>query len=380
MKLDKINSNKISLEINSLSLEKVLNALWKRKINIINIKKVSITTMIITVDYVHYNEIEEIVKKSKGKVRIVGKSGLLFLLEMLRKEVTLILGGIFFFIVLYILSTYVWAIEIKTGESLPPYEIRSELKELGVMPGIAKKNLDVYELEKKIMNINDNILWVRARIEGSILKVSIEEKINPPTINTEKNINDCTAKMYGEIKRVFITNGTGNVEVGDIVNEGDILIKGIQGKEESEYQFATPAKGTIIANTFYEKEMEVQVRGSKLMKTGDKTKEIYLKIFGRKIYIKKDINKFKYYDKIEVNNWFINTITYFKKEKEKINTDIESEIDEATNKLEQSLLKDLSNDAKIVDKKVEIEEIDGEKIRVKVNFVVEQDIAQETTY
>lgn len=380
MKLDKINSNKIRLEISSLSSEKILNTLWKRNINIINVKKVSITTMIITVDYIHYNEIEEIVKKSKGKVKILGKSGLLFFLERLRKEINLILGGIFFLIVLYILSTYIWGIEIKTGESLPPYEIRSQLSELGVKPGIAKKDLNVYELEKKIMNINDNILWIRARIEGSILRVSIEEKVDPPTISSEENINDCIAKMYGEIKRVFVTNGTANVEVGDIVNEGDVLIKGVQGKEESEYKFETPAKGTVIANTFYEKEMEIQVKGSKLVKTGDKSKEIYLNIFGRKIYIKKDINKFKYYDKIEVNNWFVNTITYFEKEEQKINADIQVEIDKAANKLEQSLLKDLTNDAKIVDKKVETEDVDGERIRVKVNFVVEQDIAQETTY
>ena len=153
MKLDKINNNKIRLEISSLSSEKILNTIWKRNINIINVKKVSITTIIITVDYIHYNEIEEIVKNFKGKVRVLGKSGFLFFLERLRKEITLILGGIFFLIVLYILSTYVWGIEIKTGESLPPYEIRNQLGELGVKPGIAKKNLDVYELEKKIMSI-----------------------------------------------------------------------------------------------------------------------------------------------------------------------------------------------------------------------------------
>lgn len=38
------------------------------------------------------------------------------------------------------------------------------------------------------------------------------------------------------------------VTVGDIVNEGDILINGTQGKEGVEFE--TPAKGTVIANTF----------------------------------------------------------------------------------------------------------------------------------
>ena len=34
---------------------------------------------------------------------------------------------------------------------------------------------------------------------------------------------------------------------------------------------------------------------------------------------------------------------------------------------------------KIIDRKIEAEEIDGERIRVKVNFVVEQNIAKEST-
>ena len=47
----------------------------------------------------------------------------------------------------------------------------------------------------------------------------------------------------------------------------------MQGKEGEEYE--VPAKGIVIANTFYEKEMEVQVSGSKLEKTGKRGRDIY---------------------------------------------------------------------------------------------------------
>ena len=124
------------------------------------------------------------------------------------------------------------------------------------------------------------------------------------------------ASRAGEIKRIFIEAGSANVTVGDIVNEGDILINGTQGKDGVEFE--TPAKGTVIANTFYEKEMEVQISGKKLIRGEGKLKDIYLNLFGKKIYLKKAIKKFKYYDKIESNKGIINTITYFERKEEEI--------------------------------------------------------------
>ena len=185
------------------------------------------------------------------------------------------------------------------------------------------------------------------------------------------------ASRAGEVKRIFIEAGSANVSVGDIVNEGDILINGIQGKEGVEFE--TPAKGTVIANTFYEKEMEVQISGKKLIRGEGKLKDIYLNLFGKKIYLKKAINKFKYYDKIESNKGVINTITYFERKEEEINIDKEVAIQEAAKKLEESLTKEITNDGKIIERKIETEKVDNERIMVKVNFVVEQNIAKEAT-
>ena len=110
-----------------------------------------------------------------------------------------------------------------------------------------------------------------------------------------------------------------------------------------------------------------------------KLKDIYLNLFGKKIYLKKAINKFKYYDKIESNKGVINTITYFERKEEEINIDKEVAIQEAVKKLEESLAKEITNDAKIIERKIETEKVDSERIMVKVNFVVEQNIAKEVT-
>jgi len=285
----------------------------------------------------------------------------------------LVIGTLIFFIVIYILSNYIWAIDIQTQRNLSPFEIRQQLSSVGVKPGLNKSQIDVYAIEKKMEDLNSQIMWIRIRVEGSTLKLVIKEKVNPPS--TEKTLfNQVVAKMDGEVKRVYTNSGNPAVVPGDIVRTGDDLILPIQGREGFEQE--VKPSGTVIANTFYEKFMEVQISGEKLERTGEKDSDIYLKLFERKFYLKKAINRFQYYDKIEEKDGVVNKIIYFEKKGKTVSLDKENTVKEASKKLQESLRKTLSNDAKIMDSKITVEDIKDGKILVKVIFTVEQDIAR----
>lgn len=367
-----MKSGQITIEVNALMPEKILNLLWNNQIYTSNIIKISLTTIRFTIDYKDYKEAEILIKKHKGKVKIVKTSGIIVLVMKMKRKVSLVIGVCAFFAVIYVLSTYIWAIDIQTQRNLSPFEIRQQLSSIGIRPGLSKSQINVYELEKKMEDLNDQIMWIRIRIEGSTLKLNIKEKVNPPS--TEKTLyNQVIAKMDGEVKRIYTNSGNPAVSPGDIVKKGDNLILSIQGREGFEQE--VKPSGTVIANTFYEKFMEVQISGEKLERTGEKKSDIYLSFFGKKIYLKKAINGFKDYDKIEEKNGFFNKIIYFEKKGTKINLDKDKTVKESTEKLHASLIKTLSNDAKIIDKKVTVDDIGNGKILVKVIFTVEQDIA-----
>ena len=166
---------------------------------------------------------------------------------------------------------------------------------------LSKSQINVHEIEKKMEDLNDQIMWIRIRIEGSTLKLVIKEKVNPPS--KEKILfNQVVAKMDGEVKRIYTNSGNPAVVPGDIVKKGDNLILPIQGREGFEKE--VKPSGTVIANTFYEKLMEIQISGEKLERSGRKNSDMYLSFFGKKIYLKKAINAFDYYDKIEEKNGF----------------------------------------------------------------------------
>jgi len=373
MMFRKIKSGQVTIEVNALMPEKIINVLWDNEIYICNIVKIDLATIRFTIYFKDYKHTEALIKKSKGKVRIVNTSGIIVLLMKLKRKVSLVIGAGLFFIVIFILSNYIWAIDIQTQRNLSPFEIRQQLSAIGIRPGLSKAQVNVRELEKKMEDLNDQIMWIRIRIEGSTLKLVVKEKVNPPS--QEKMLfNQVVAKMDGEVKRIYTNSGNPAVIPGDIVKKGDNLILAIQGREGFERE--VKPNGTVIANTFYEKFMEVQISGEKLERTGKKNSSIYLSFFGKKIYLKKAINRFDSYDKIEEKNGFINQIIYFEKKGKNVNLNRDNTIKEAKEKLQDSLKKTLSNESKIIDDKVTVEDVESGKILVKVIFTVEQDIAQ----
>lgn len=373
MILNKFISGKLTIEIKALKIEKVLNAIWNKGIPVKNVIKLDLTTIMFDVDYENYDEIVSIVKRFKGKSKIINKGGWLFRFIELKKSISLVIGIFIFFGIIYALSNNIWSIDIETKENLTPFEVRRQLESIGVKPGLKKSDINVYEIERKMQTINSQIMWIRARIEGSTLHLVIEEKINPPSTETKES-DSVVAKSDGEIKRVYTYSGNPAVVPGDIVKEGDILINPVQGREGFEVDIKP--KGRVIANTFYDKYMEVQVNGEKLERSGNKQSDIYLRLWNKKIYLKKVINKFQYYDKIEENNGVFNSTVYFEKKAIKVDEDKDKIIDDACKKLEDSLKKTLSNDVKIINKDITTEDIGEGKLLVKVIFTVEQDIAK----
>ena len=109
-----LDSGKVSVEINILKPERLLNILWSENIKIVSAKRVDIATIRITINYDDYNGLLDIVKRLNGKIKVIGSSGFLFFIGKLKSKMFLSIGGGLFLILLMHLSTYVWSIEINT--------------------------------------------------------------------------------------------------------------------------------------------------------------------------------------------------------------------------------------------------------------------------
>lgn len=375
MNLDFLKKGQIKVEIKTFDINKLLNVLWRNGIKVENVRRIDVVTVTLNVDYSDYGKLKSYVKRLDGKIKIISSKGVIFFFSRAKKSISIFVGALIFLIGLYIYSDFIWRIDIETKKNIAPFEIRNMLNEFDIKPGVKKNQVNVYGLERKLENGHGDIMWVNARIEGGTLKIKVEEKVSPKIKeeNKSSDTKNIVASMDGEIKKIYTTSGTAVVKEGDIVKRGDILIIPQQGIEGGEYE--VKAVGEVTANTFYEKTIELQIDGEKEERTGEIDSDIYLEIMGKKIYLKKPTKEFSKYDKIESKGKFVNRNVYYEKIDKSIVEDKDSIINNAVELMGKSINKEISKQSKIVDKIVTTEDLGEGKIRLKVLFVVEQNIA-----
>ena len=360
----------ITMEIQSLMPEKFINLLWNKGIVVKNIRKVNITTVVLDVKLSDYGELIKISKQMDVRIEIIGRKGISFFLIKVRRRFALLFGVLLFGGIIYYLSSFIWNIDISTEHYISPYELRSEIKSLGVRPGLKKKDVDVYNIENMIARNNDEIMWIKVRVEGVKLKVDIIERQSPPIISINQTPGNLVAGKDGIVVRVYTTEGTAIVKDGDIVQKGDLLVKGEQGKEGSVYPVR--ANGEVVAKTFYEEIKEVPLCNISKTRTGKNITNIYIKLANKKIYLKNSLIPYSNYDKIDSKESFITKETYYEVEEKTIPVDVVK----ITEEIYSNILRDLDKTVKVIDKISDIKK-ESDKYLIKALIVAEENIALE---
>lgn len=371
-RFDDINSSYVTVRIEAVDIEKILNYLWNNQVEMKNIKNINKFSVNLDVELSDYKTLIHAVKKGKGKLKVINRKGLRFLFIKANLRKFLVVGIAVFFFVLYYLGTFIWKVEIIEDRYLAPIEVRNMLKSYGINVGTKKNTINVEEIEKYLVRDFAEIMWLKVRIEGAKLTVEIIERQEPPQVKEKlEYTGNIVAKKPGVVNRINSSAGTAVVKPGQVVNVGDILIKGQEGKEDKE--FFVKAEGRVPATVFHEEIIKVSKIYVKKEATGNKKTVYGINLNNKIIYLGKILNNFANYDKMETK-WgiFIKEVYYETKEVEKeVNTS------QIVKDLQNKIFLNLDRSVKILDVTPEITDLDDEdKYKIRVVVTVEEDIAQ----
>lgn len=359
--------------IQSNELERFINLLWKNNVVLMNIKKETINSMSFDINYGDYNITRKLAYKTRSKIKIIKRTGIVFLKIKLKRRIAMVLGILVFIGLITYLSNFIWGIDISTEKNVSPYEIREELKNIGVVPGTYKRNLNVYVIEEELKKNNDNIMWVRVRMEGSKLKVTLVERQALPEVVNDKSPCNIVAKKDGIITRVYTKAGTTVVKSGDVVKKGQLLVVGEQGKEGA--KFNVHASGDVIAKTYYDEAREIPLSYLKKTRTGNSIKNYFIDLFGKKFYFKNSLNKFVKYDKIEEDDNFIKKETYYEVKDQNVKLDAKIATEKTASLIYKNIILKFNRSVNIVNKMVE-SSVEGNMLKVRVLVTTEENIAE----
>lgn len=195
-----------------------------------------------------YKKIRKCAKKSGMKIRITKKCGLPFLIKPYLQRKGLLLGSLISVVIICILSSAIWTIEVTGNEKFTDEQIIEIAEKQGVYIGAFHKNLDLKEIRTRIKSETDGVNWFSVNTDAShaILQVS-ESSGNTEIIDTSEPCN-IISDVSGEVLKIETKAGTPVPPNGSAVAEGDLLISGVCEKSDGTPYFVH-ARGKAIIRT-----------------------------------------------------------------------------------------------------------------------------------
>jgi similar to stage IV sporulation protein len=218
----------VAVHLTGYAPERFLNLCSNRNILIWNLKPCEDGyRFYISVD--GFFSLRPILRKTRTKIRVEKRFGLPFLLFRYRKRKVFAIGFVCFGVILYVMSGYIWNIEVTGNSYLSEEVILDFLKEESAAFGSRISEIDCQELEDMLRSRYDEVIWTSIKIYGTKLTVDVQENLLPEEeyMASEENvIYDIVASADGVITEMITRSGTPLVAVNDTVQKGDILVSG----------------------------------------------------------------------------------------------------------------------------------------------------------
>lgn len=351
------------LRIEGLNLEKFINISIANGINFWDMKRLSMTAIELNVDLMGYKALKKMLRKTNSRAYVISKKGFPFLFLKLKRRSMLGIGFAIFIFLIFVLSSFIWSINIKGANNVSSKEIRQSLSELGIRPGTFKLNIPVIEIENNMLIKVKEISWIKITLKGTRAIIEIKERINPPKIVPENIPCNIVARRDGIIYKIVSMKGDEVVKEGEPVRKGQILVSGVIERPEVEIRYVH-SLAEIEAKTWYEEKVVIPLETIKRVRSGRKKSKIYINLNDKTLLIKNTDINYKTYDKIKRNLKLIETDKfelpfeiviedYF--ETSDINVFLSSEEAKslALEEIEKNVLSNMAYNAKIINKRID---------------------------
>lgn len=227
--------------------ERFLNLCKLRGINLWNIKndgaKVEACTTV-----AEFERIKEPAENSGMDIKVLKSRGLTFFLKRHKWRCGAAFGLLLAVLSVWFMSGFIWEVEIVEAKGAEIESLAESLEELGVKKGARKSEIDILEVQEKLLNEYPELSWVslnifgdKAQVEYTPVKRMTEQKDTSAPMNI-------VAKKSGKITLVEGYRGTNKVKEGAYVAKGSLLISGVLVNADGSEKFVR-ASGKVYAQT-----------------------------------------------------------------------------------------------------------------------------------
>lgn len=369
----------VNIQVEGYFIERFINICIAKDIFLWNIRREKSSLMYANISKKDFKQLKTIVKKTKSRLKIRQKKGLPFLMNKYRKRK--LFGALLITIlaIIFILSRFIWNIEIVGNEKIKTDELIKCVEENGIKIGDWKRNIDTKQVVNNIRLKRDDIAWIGIELKGTNAIIQIVEADKKPEIINEEEYCNIVSNKAGVITKINAQNGTALVKIGDVVQNGTILVGGwLEGKFTGTRYVHSEAQ--IEARVWYSKKEKMNLTQEEYIQTNNTEKRYSLKFNNFVINLYKKLPNFKNYDTISKNKKVklfsdlylpieIVEMTFQEKTKSlrKYTTDEAKQT--LIQKLEEELKKEIEQEENIINKQINVNEQEN-SVEVEVIYEV----------
>lgn len=378
----------VIVEVNGKKISKFINFILHHNIMVWDVVKqgenLYFKTYIPT-----FKNIRPYLRKSGCRARVSKKVGIPFILNKYKKRKIFASGIALFMMILWVLSSFVWLVDVEGTIRLKEEDIIESLEIAGYATGKIKSKMDLREAEKYILKKYPDIVWTGITYEGTRMLVQVAEAIPKPSINEkEESPTTIVAKKDALITYIATSKGKPTVKVGDVVKKGEVLISGempIGAEDESLYY--SSSKGVVKGKTIYTAISKVPLLEERKQYLSNSSEHVSLEVLGTDItlyngnYLNGNFDVTTKFHQLSITKNFplpigvkIETRTPYKKVYHT------TSVDEAKAKIYNNLCQDIesriASEAKVLDKEINYKQ-EGKIISGILKVTVEEEIGYE---
>jgi len=230
--------------LNGLNLERFMNLMQQKEIPLLDIHRQDGRTLVCECYSADLPAISALADEKGWRMEVLRPLGLSAFVLRLKKRPGIPIGIALMLICMLVLSQFVWRVDVQKA-GVYEADIVSFLQESGYHAGVRRKSVNAKALESALTYRYPQIAWFHAYVTNMTLVVEVSEGVPMPE-KADEETGDLIADRNGIIQSIRVFAGTPAVEPGDVVQKGDVLIRGTE-RSRDEQQTAVRADGVVLA-------------------------------------------------------------------------------------------------------------------------------------
>ena len=236
-------------KIEGLNLDRLINRFNKNGIDVYNVKKKS-RVVIFSINASESEKVFAICKELCYNIIKVNNHGKLYPVVNLFRSVGVLLGLLAFTFLQVFFSDVCLSFEFSGNGNVYSREVTEYLISNGVKPMGRFSSFNMQTLEDRLLASSDKFSFVSCEKSGCRLKINLVLAEGKTGI-MNSNVTALYSDVSGVVENIKVYRGTAEVEIGDQVNKGDLLVGGYALIKEEKVSVNVLAVITLKVPTEY---------------------------------------------------------------------------------------------------------------------------------